>query len=87
MAPTRETVVRNLWASSALFIFAAFIAFVTVGTDTAVRVGWALYFAGWLLPLAALVMCAARKENPGAGGAFALALLALFGTFFWLNHG
>ncbi|MFK0050112.1 hypothetical protein ACIQU4_39615 [Streptomyces sp. NPDC090741] len=83
---TRETVVRNLWASPALFITAAVIAFVVVRSETAVRVGWLLYAVGWLPPLAALGICAARKESPGAGGAFALAVLVLFGFFFWLNH-
>ncbi|MFJ3520764.1 MULTISPECIES: hypothetical protein [unclassified Streptomyces] len=86
MALTRETVVRNLWASSALFVSAAFIAFVVVRSDAAVRVGWILYFAGWLPPLTALAICAARKESPGAGGVFAAALLAAFGLLFWLNH-
>ncbi|MFJ4972778.1 hypothetical protein [Streptomyces sp. NPDC088755] len=86
MAPTRETVVRNLWSSSALFVTAAFIAFVVVRSDTAVRVGWLLYFAGWLPPLTALAICAVRKESPGVGGVFALALLLGFGLLFWLNH-
>ncbi|MFD4789722.1 hypothetical protein ACFWN1_22220 [Streptomyces sp. NPDC058459] len=39
MAPTRETVVRPLWASPALFVTAALIAFVVVRSDAAVRVG------------------------------------------------
>ncbi len=86
MALTRETVVRNLWASPALFVAAAFIAFVVVRSDAAVRVGWMFYFAGWLPPLAALAICAARKDSPGVGGVFALALLLTFGFLFWLNH-
>ncbi|MFI5868403.1 hypothetical protein [Streptomyces sp. NPDC051546] len=86
MALTRETVVRNLWASSALFVTAAFIAFVVVRSDSAVRVGWVLYWAGWLPPLAALATCAARRESPGAGGVFALVILVAFGLLFWLNH-
>ncbi|MFD3701402.1 hypothetical protein ACFWUZ_35800 [Streptomyces sp. NPDC058646] len=86
MALTRETVVRNLWASSALFVTAALIAFVGVRSDAGVRVGWMLYFAGWLPPLAALAMCAARKESPGVGGVFAVVLLSAFGLLFWLNH-
>ncbi|MFD5098939.1 hypothetical protein [Streptomyces albidochromogenes] len=86
MALTRETVVRNLWASTALFVTAAFIAFVVVRSDAAVRVGWMLYFAGWLPPLAALAICAARKERPDAGGAVALTILVAFGFLFWLNH-
>ncbi|MBT1184941.1 hypothetical protein HET69_13120 [Streptomyces sp. CJ_13] len=86
MALTRETVVRNLWASSALFVTAAFIAFVVVRSDAAVRVGWTLYFMGWLPPLTALAICVVRKDRPGAGGAVALAVLAVFGFLFWLNH-
>ncbi|MFJ3880550.1 hypothetical protein ACIPW5_24195 [Streptomyces sp. NPDC090077] len=86
MALTRETVVRNLWASPALFVTAAFIAFVVVRSDTAVRVGWMLYFAGWLPPLVAVAVCAVRRERPGVGGAFALLVLAGFGLLFWLNH-
>ncbi|MFK0188271.1 hypothetical protein ACIQV1_29120 [Streptomyces rubiginosohelvolus] len=86
MAPTRETVMRNLWSSSALFVTAAFIAFVVVRSDTADRVGWILYTAGWLPPLTATAICAARKESLGIGGAFALALLLGFGLLFWLNH-
>ncbi|MFG2987467.1 hypothetical protein ACGFYQ_40715 [Streptomyces sp. NPDC048258] len=86
MALTRETVVRNLWASSALFVAAAFIAFVVVRSDAAVRVGWMLYFAGWLPPLAALAVCVARRDRPGVGGVFALVVLVVFGLLFWLNH-
>ncbi|MFD3873960.1 hypothetical protein [Streptomyces sp. NPDC058623] len=86
VALTRETVVRNLWAAPALFVTAAFIAFVVVRSDAAVRVGWTLYFAGWLPPLTALAICAARKETPGVGGVFALVLLLAFGLLFWLNH-
>ncbi|WP_329304647.1 hypothetical protein [Streptomyces anulatus] len=86
MAPTRETVVRNLWSSSALFVTAAFITFVVGRSDTADRVGWMIYIAGWLPPLTALAICATRKESPGAGGVFALALLLGFGLLFWLNH-
>ncbi|MFD7262675.1 hypothetical protein [Streptomyces sp. NPDC059874] len=86
MALTRETVVRNLWASSALFVAAAFISFVVVRSDAAIRVGWMLYFAGWLPPLAALAICAARRDSPGVGGVFALVVLVGFGLLFWLNH-
>uniref|UniRef100_UPI002F915B46 hypothetical protein n=1 Tax=Streptomyces anulatus TaxID=1892 RepID=UPI002F915B46 len=77
---------QNLWSSSALFVTAAFIAFVVVRSDTAVRVGWILYITGWLPPLTALAICAVRKESPGVGGAFALVLLLGFGLLFWLNH-
>ncbi|WP_432122673.1 hypothetical protein [Streptomyces sp. S1] len=86
MAPTRETVIRNLWASPGLFVTAALIAFVVVRSDTADRVGWAFYFAGWLPPAAALALCASRKESPGVGGAYALVVLLGFGLLFWLNH-
>ncbi|WP_284575047.1 hypothetical protein [Streptomyces sp. 2P-4] len=87
MALTRETVVRNLWASPALFIAAAFVAFVVVRSEAAVRVGWLLYFAGWLPPLTALAVCIARKDRPGPGAAFAAMVLLGFGLLFWLNHG
>ncbi|MFH8616199.1 hypothetical protein ACH4E8_14140 [Streptomyces sp. NPDC017979] len=87
MALTRQTVVRNLWASPALFITAAFIAFILVRSDKAISIGWLLYWAGWLPPLAALVTCAASKEKPGTGGIFALCVLLIFGGVFWLNHG
>ncbi|MFJ4869030.1 hypothetical protein [Streptomyces sp. NPDC088757] len=86
MALTRETVIRNLWASPALFITAALIAFVVVRSDTATRVGWVLYSAGWLPAAIALTLCASRKENPGVGGTFALVVLLGFGLLFWLNH-
>ncbi|MGA5220243.1 hypothetical protein ACPCAE_29800 [Streptomyces cinereoruber] len=86
MALTRETVVRNLWASPALFITVALIAFVVVRSDTATRVGWLFYFAGWLPATIALAVCASRKESPGVGGAFALVVLLGFGLMFWLNH-
>ncbi|MFF4455204.1 hypothetical protein [Streptomyces goshikiensis] len=86
MALTRETVVRNLWASPALFVTAAFLSFVVVRSDTAVRVGWTLYFLGWLPPVAALAVCAVRKDRPGVGAAVALSILTVFGFLFWLNH-
>ncbi|MEW1551832.1 hypothetical protein [Streptomyces tsukubensis] len=86
VTPSRETVVRNLWAAPSLFIAAAFIAFILVRSDAAVRAGWILYFLGWLPPLIALAICTARKESPGPGGAFAFVALIAFGGIFWLNH-
>ncbi|WP_236241469.1 hypothetical protein [Streptomyces sp. CC228A] len=82
----RDVLVRNLWASPAVFVTAAFTAFNAVGTDLAVRVGWACYAAGWLPPILAVAVCAARKQRPGMGGAAAAAVLAVFGALFWLNH-
>lgn len=78
---------RNLWASPALFVTASLTAFVVVRSDAAIRAGWLFYFAGWVPPLIALAACAGRGERPGVGGVFALAVLALFGILFWLNHG
>ncbi|WP_236244073.1 hypothetical protein [Streptomyces sp. CC210A] len=85
-APAGDTLLRNLWAAPALFAVAAFTAFNAVGTETAVRVGWACYAAGWLPPLLALAVCAARRERPSVGGAAAGTVLVVLGALFRLNH-
>ncbi|WP_217650012.1 hypothetical protein, partial [Streptomyces sp. CC77] len=64
-----DTLLRNLWAAPALFAAAAFTAFNAVVTETAVRVGWACYAAGWLPPLLALAVCAARRGSVPASAA------------------
>ncbi|MEU3603091.1 hypothetical protein ABZ714_30935 [Streptomyces sp. NPDC006798] len=87
MALQRATVVRNLWASPAMFVYAAGIVFILDRERDHERLGWSLYLAGWLPPLIALVWCAARQENPGIGGLFALTVLLSFGLLFWLNNG
>lgn len=88
MKKTREQAVSdNMWGSPALFCLAAFVAFVIVRTESATRVGWILYFAGWVPAICMAVWCAARRKSPGVGGAFAFALLAVFGLLSWLAHG
>lgn len=88
MKKTRRQIISdNMWGSSALFCMAAFVAFVIVRTESAVRVGWILYFVGWAPSICMAAWCAVRRKSPGVGGAFAFALLALFGLLSWLAHG
>ncbi|MCE3029865.1 MULTISPECIES: hypothetical protein [Streptomyces] len=88
MKKTPEQIVSdNMWGSSALFCVAAFAAFVIVGGESAVRVGWILYFAGWVPPICMAAWCAVRRRSPGVGGAFAFTILPLFGLLYWLLHG
>ncbi|PNE36329.1 hypothetical protein [Streptomyces noursei] len=88
MKKTRERMVSdNMWGSSAVFCMAAFVAFVVVRSEAAVRVGWILYGCGWVAPVGMAVWCAARRKSPGVGGVFAFGLLVVFGLLAWLAHG
>ncbi|MFE0644248.1 hypothetical protein ACFW2Y_21950 [Streptomyces sp. NPDC058877] len=86
MAPTEAPqTIKHLWASPALFVLAAFIAFNLVGSTGA---GWALMAAGLTGPLVALVWQTARRERPELAFALIpLGLLALFTVLFGINEG
>jgi hypothetical protein len=85
---TREQMIAdNMWGSAALFVCAAFISFVLIRTNNATTAGWVLYICGWIPPTGMAIRCLAKRRNPGVGGAFSFSLLAISGSFFWLNHG
>ncbi|MFF1275078.1 hypothetical protein ACFVZC_16925 [Streptomyces marokkonensis] len=76
---------RHLWASPALFVLAAFVAFNVVGSGDA---GWTLMAGGLSGPAVALVWQALRRERPEAAFVvIPLALLALMTVLFGINEG
>ncbi len=82
-----QIVADNLWGSPALFAGCAFLFFFLLRNDTGERIGWTLYFCGWVPPLCMAVWCAVTRQKPGVGGVFAPVLLIAAGFVFWLNHG
>ncbi|MET9678647.1 hypothetical protein [Streptomyces coeruleorubidus] len=82
-----QAVADNLWGSTALFVCAAFISFIFIHTENATTAGWILYSCGWIPPTGMALWCLAKRQSPGAGGAFSFTLLIVAGLLFWLNHG
>lgn len=76
---------RHLWASPALFVLAAFVAFNVAGSRGA---GWALMAGGLSGPLVALGWQALRKERPETAFVVVpLGLLVLMSVLFGINEG
>lgn len=76
---------RHLWASPALFVLGAFVAFNVVGSGDA---GWLLMAGGLSGPAVALGWQALRRERPEAAFAVVpLALLTLMTVLFGINEG
>ncbi|MEV6649230.1 hypothetical protein [Streptomyces sp. NPDC051219] len=85
MTPTDSApALRHLWASPALFITAAFVAFNFFGSR---GVGWALMAAALSGPLVALVWHAVRRERPDSFAIVPVGALLLFTLLFSLTEG
>ncbi|MCX4677079.1 hypothetical protein OG413_17520 [Streptomyces sp. NBC_01433] len=85
----RETVERNLWASPALFVLAAWALFLAgdlASTDRLADLAWISYAVGWLPALVMLGRSLIRRANPGYGAVFSFGILVLMGTLFLGNH-
>ncbi|MEU8293732.1 hypothetical protein [Streptomyces pseudogriseolus] len=76
---------RHLWASPAVFVMAAFVAFNVVERGDA---GWVLMGAGLSGPVVALAWHAVRRERPETAFVVVpLGLLALMTVLFGINEG
>ncbi|MFK0096715.1 hypothetical protein [Streptomyces sp. NPDC091040] len=75
---------RHLWASPAIFIAGAFLAFNIFGSW---GVGWALMAASLLGPLVAFVWGAIRREWPDSFVIVPLGAIALFTVLFGITKG
>ncbi|MFI8435799.1 hypothetical protein ACIGJO_18985 [Streptomyces sp. NPDC079020] len=85
----RETIERNLWASPALFVLAAWVLFRLgdgTSTERLTDLAWITYAVGWVPALVMLGRSAVRRTNPGVGAAFAFTVLVLMGVLFGGNH-
>ncbi|MFD9421509.1 MULTISPECIES: hypothetical protein [unclassified Streptomyces] len=85
----RETVERNLWASPALFVLAAWALFRAgdlASTDRLTDLAWISYAVGWLPALVMLVRSLVRRAAPGFGAVFSFGILVLMGALFLGNH-
>ncbi|MEU0910361.1 hypothetical protein [Streptomyces althioticus] len=83
--PGTPQALRHLWASPALFVLGAFVAFNVVGSREA---GWALMAGGLSGPVVALGRQAVRRERPETAFVVApLGLLALMTVLFGINEG
>lgn len=88
MRPSAQTVERNLWASPVCFVLAALLCFnLAHPTGSGNALAWKLYAVGWLAPTIAVAWRLTRGHYPGAGAVFALPVLLVFGTLFWLVYG
>ncbi|MEW2129111.1 hypothetical protein [Streptomyces sp. NPDC005435] len=85
--PRDQVIADNLWGSPAVFVCLAFLSFYVFRSASGDRIGWTLYFCGWLPAVAMGAWSAVKRRSPGVGGVFALVLLTASGGVFWLNHG
>ncbi|MHC5902738.1 hypothetical protein ACVNF4_02295 [Streptomyces sp. S6] len=85
--PRAQSIEDTLWGSPAIFAFLAFLTFFTFRTDAGDRIGWILYFGGWIPAVGMGLWCAVTRRAPGVGGVFAPVLLVVAGFVLWLNHG